>query len=301
MYLTYHCLNLEIINRSNPMKITKTIVSNDNTKKYFIDVGETSQTHIEACLLNLSKYGYIICVSSQIGCSQKCRFCASGNNKFLRNLTALEIEEQIRLIIENTPELKHEDFQVTYMGSGEPLCNYQNVFDSIDRIRAKFPKLSKVNISTTCPISAQKCFKDIAWEKYKNFLHFQYSLHFTNDSDRYKFLYPQLMEISEAIGNFNRICTILNDTYKINYIPFDTLNDNDKSIKELIIIMNTAKNAVLKISTMCEINGSSLLPTKSFEAFSTKVKNSIENVEIFNSDGVDINAGCGQFYNESIT
>ena len=150
-------------------------------------------------------------------------------------------------------------------------------------------------------ISAQKCFKDIAWEKYKNFLHFQYSLHFTNDSDRYKFLYPQLMEISEAIGNFNRICTILNDTYKINYIPFDTLNDNDKSIKELIIIMNTAKNAVLKISTMCEINGSSLLPTKSFEAFSTKVKNSIENVEIFNSDGVDINAGCGQFYNESIT
>lgn len=283
-----------------PMKINKVIISNDNTKKYFINAGEECKTHIEACLLNLPKYGYIICVSSQIGCSQNCMFCAAGNNGFLRNLTALEIEEQIRLIVENTPELKHNSFQVTYMGSGEPLCNYKNVFYSINSIRKRYSNLCKVNISTTCPICAKECFESIQWEKYKDFLHFQYSLHFPNDKARYKYLCPHLMKISDAIRSFNHICSLINDIYKINYIPFNALNDDDESIIELTQIMSTTKNAVLKLSEMCEIRESSLLPTQNFEAFSIKVKERIREIETFKSEGIDINAGCGQFYNESI-
>ncbi len=282
------------------MKITKIIISDDNTQKYFIDVGEESKIHIEACLLNLPKYGYIICVSSQLGCSQKCKFCAAGNTGFIRNLTAREIEEQIQLIVSSVPVLEYEKFQVTYMGSGEPLCNYKNVFDSIDNIRQKFKNLSKVNISTTYPTCAKEFLEKVNWQKYKDFIHFQYSLHFTDDTERYEFLYSQLVKISDAICSLNHISKLLNDSYKINYIPFDSINDDDNHINELIKIMNTTKNAVLKISTMCEINGTSLMPSRAFSDFSKRVKNKIENVEIFNSDGIDINAGCGQFYNESI-
>ncbi len=281
------------------MKIIKITTSNDNTKKYFFSVNGCS-THIEACLLNLSKYGYIICVSSQIGCSQKCKFCAAGNNGFLRNLSVKEIEEQVSLIVEDNTELKNKKFQVTYMGSGEPLCNYQNVFSSIDCLRNNFSNLCKVNISTTCPSCAKEFFEEIEWQKYKNFLHFQYSLHFTSDDQRHEFLYPQLMKIADAINNLDYISTILNDVYKINYIPFDKVNDKIENIEELVELMKTTKNAVLKLSKMCEINEAILIPSKVFDSFSKQIMSRMSNVEVFNSDGTDINAGCGQFYNESI-
>lgn len=257
-------------------------------------------THIEACLLNLSRYGYIICVSSQIGCAQKCMFCAASKSNLMRNLTSDEIQEQVQLIVSDNPQLLREKFQVTYMGSGEPLSNYKNVFNSIDAIRKDYAQLCKVNISTTCPDIAEKCFKETNWEKYKDFIHFQYSLHFTNDSDRFRFLWPNLLQISVAVNWLNDISEILNDIYKINYIPFDGINDNETAVCELEKVLSLTRNARLKISKMCEIDGSSIFPSRIFERFVELVKQKIPDVEVFISDGTDVNAGCGQFYNESI-
>lgn len=282
------------------MQIIKTAVSNDNTKKYYFKLPNATNSHIEACLLYLLRYGYIICISSQIGCSQSCKFCAAGCSKFVRDLSSEEIQQQINLIIEDNPNLKHEKFQITYMGAGEPLDNYKQVFYSIDVLRNKLSNLSKVNISTTCPISARACFESIDWNKYKDFIHFQYSLHFSSDIDRQNFLCSKLMPISEALDCLNHISNIINDHYKINYIPFNNLNDNDMCIYKLAEITQRAPNAILKISQMCIIEKSSLQPSKSFNDFAKKIKNLIPNAEIFASNGTDINAGCGQFYNESI-
>lgn len=282
------------------MNIFKVVTSNDNTRKYYFKVTYSENVHIEACLLNLQRYGYIICVSSQIGCSQKCKFCAAGNGRFVRNLTSEEIQEQVRLIVEDNPQLIKSGFQVTYMGSGEPLNNYINVFDSIDCIRKKYTNLSKVNLSTTGPIVGKQCFESIDWRNYRDFLHFQYSLHFTQDTERNRFFCTKLMTISETIECLNHISDLINDTYKINYIPFDSLNDKEEHIEELKKLMGSTQNAVLKISRMCEINECELLPSEAFEKFSTVAKKTIEKVEIFSSDGTDISAGCGQFYNESV-
>ena len=282
------------------MNIIKVDISSDQTKKYFFRLSDSQTSHIEACLLNLSRYGYIICVSSQVGCSQKCKFCAASKSELIRNLTSEEIQEQISLIIADNTQLQVKKFQVTYMGSGEPLSNYKNVFDSIDYIRKRYFNLSKVNISTTCPIVGEKCFIETDWEKYKNFLHFQYSLHFSNDFDRYRYLWPYLLEISVAVSYLNKISCILNDTYKVNYIPFDGLNDNENAAAALEKVMYTTRNAKLKISKMSEIDGSYLLPSQSFDKFVSSVKQRIDEVEVFCSDGTDVNAGCGQFYNESI-
>ena len=109
------------------MKIKNVVISNDNTKKYYFDVSEECDSHVEACLLYLERYGYIICVSSQMGCSQKCKFCAAGPGGFIRNLTSLEIQEQVRMIVEDNPQMRSEEFQITYMGSGEPLSNYKSL------------------------------------------------------------------------------------------------------------------------------------------------------------------------------
>ncbi len=282
------------------MKIIEVVTSSDHTKKYYFKIVGSSDAHVETCLLHLARYGYIICVSSQIGCSQKCEFCAAKNSKYTRNLSSSEIREQIELVIEDNKQLLTDEFQVTYMGSGEPLSNYNSVFDSIDEIRAAFSNLRKVNISTTCPDSGKYCFENIDWKRYYNFLHFQYSLHFTQDTERCRYLSPQLMKISEAIAYLNRLSVLLNDTYKVNYILFDGLNDGREKVEDLYKIMCMTKNAILKISTMCEIKGCNLVPSKSFERFSEYAKSIIVETEIFKSDGTDVNAGCGQFYNESI-
>ena len=282
------------------MKVLNVIKSSDNTKKYYFGLSDSDQFHVEACLLHLKRYGYIICVSSQIGCMQKFVFCAAGNSRFVRNLNSEEIQDQVRLIIEDNPILVSEGFQVTYMGSGEPLSNFESVFKSIDAMRTYYPTLHKVNISTTCPTTSITCFKTIDWSKYKHFLHFQYSLHFTHDNERYKFLYPQLLKITVAIDYLNSISEIVCDKYKINYILFDELNDKKENIAELKAIMDTTQNAVLKISTMSVVLSSSLTPSKNFEQFVSAAQESIEAVEVFSSDGTDVNAGCGQFYNDSI-
>lgn len=282
------------------MDIIRVDISNDKTKKYFIKISPNEKKHIEACLLCLPQYGYIICISSQIGCSQKCKFCAAGNDGFVRNLTFEEIIEQVQLVIDNNPQLLNVGFQITYMGSGEPLSNYENVFESIDSFRKKYLMLTKVNISTTCPIQSEKCFNQIDWTRYKDFIHFQYSLHFTSDDERYKFLWPKLLKIDDAIKYLNSISTVINDVYKINYIPFNDVNDGEKDIKKLIGIMNNTNNAKLKISCMCDVFNSTFLPSKNFEEFVNMVKSQIEDVVVFRSDGTDVNAGCGQFYNESI-
>ena len=282
------------------MKIRNVVVSNDNTKKYYFTLSETCDSHVEACLLYLERYGHIICVSSQMGCSQKCKFCAAGSSEFIRNLTSQEIQEQVNMIIDDNPKMKNEEFQVTYMGSGEPLNNYKNVFDSIDKLQEMYSNLKKVNVSTTCPTNSLNCFKEIEWEKYIDFLHLQYSLHFTTDEQRREFLGAKLLTITESIEQLNRIACIIHDTYKLNYILFDGVNDSEKHIEELARILNMTNGAVVKISQMCEVNNSKLAPSKRFGEIVDYAKNIIKEVEAFRSDGTDVNAGCGQFYNESI-
>lgn len=282
------------------MKISKVIVSNDRTKKYYFTSDDFSSIHIEACLLNLSNYGYIICVSSQVGCAQTCKFCAAGNKKFIRDLSSAEIVEQIELIVKDNPQLVCETFQVTYMGSGEPLSNYTNVFQSIDCIREQYSNLSKVNISTTAPMVSEECFNNVDWLDYKDFLHIQYSLHFTRDVERRDFLWSELMKISDVIEYLNRISALTGDMYKINYIPFANVNDDEKHAEELVDIFQSTQNAILKISKMSDVISSGLMPSEKFDEFVARIRKKVERLEVFDSNGTDVNAGCGQFYNDSI-
>ena len=286
------------------MNIIRSIVSADKTKKYFFQLNEQSDTdfrdHVEACLLYLQRHGDIICVSSQVGCVQSCSFCASGLRPFIRNLTSDEIQEQVRLIIEDNPKFSNCKFQITYMGSGEPLSNWDAVFSSIDCLRERYSNLEKVNISTIWPTDALKRFKALDWSKYKDFLHFQFSLHFPNDKERNMYFRAKLPSILESIDSLEYISQLINDVYRINYIPFDGLNDSDLHIKELAEVMEHTENAVLKVSEMCTIQGCTLMPSRIFDVFVEKIKLLPYPNEVFKSDGTDIHAGCGQLYNDSI-
>ena len=131
------------------------------------------------------KYGYTVCVSSQVGCRMCCKFCASTLNGLIRNLTAGEIigqVVQINKFLEGGLGEKRKITNIVLMGSGEPLDNYDNVKKFIKLISDKDTlNISERNISlSTCGI-VPNIFK-LADDGLKITL--TISLHASNDKDR---------------------------------------------------------------------------------------------------------------------
>ncbi len=102
--------------------IEKKLVSEyDSTMKYLFKLHDGE--FVESVLMKY-KYGYTVCVSSQVGCRMGCKFCASTLSGVVRNLTASEILSQIYAIQrDNNIRVSH----IVMMGMGEPLDNYDNV------------------------------------------------------------------------------------------------------------------------------------------------------------------------------
>lgn len=114
----------------NLPEIVTVQTSRDGTKKYLLAYRKTTESEpdlIECVLLN-QNYGNTLCVSTQVGCRMGCRFCASGKNGLVRNLTAGEILAEVLLInhLNSTPTTRGVT-NIVLMGSGEPLDNYDNV------------------------------------------------------------------------------------------------------------------------------------------------------------------------------
>lgn len=106
-------------------KIVTVKTSKDGTKKYLLSY---HQTDLIECVLLTQNYGNTLCVSTQVGCRMGCRFCASGKNGLVRNLSAGEILAQVLLINRlNTTDENRGVTNIVLMGSGEPLDNYDNV------------------------------------------------------------------------------------------------------------------------------------------------------------------------------
>jgi 23S rRNA (adenine2503-C2)-methyltransferase len=109
-----------------PVKIIKTLKSVDGTEKFLFALFDGNV--IEGVLMKY-KYGYTMCVSTQVGCRMKCAFCASGLHGLVRNLEPAEILGEIIAVNRYLGGLlgeKRKVINVVMMGSGEPLDNYDN-------------------------------------------------------------------------------------------------------------------------------------------------------------------------------
>lgn len=109
----------------NKLEILEVQKSKDGTHKFLIGLDDLNA--IETVLMKY-KYGNTLCVSTQVGCKMGCKFCASKEEGFVRNLKASEIEGQIIAVEKHMNE---KISNVVYMGIGEPLDNYDNVVRSI--------------------------------------------------------------------------------------------------------------------------------------------------------------------------
>ncbi len=112
------------------LEVEKIESSRDGSRKYLYKLSDGK--HIESVLIPERDH-YTLCVSSQVGCAQGCRFCLTATGGFERNLTRAEIIAQVRDIkndLNDSGNLRN----LVFMGMGEPLANYKNLVSALDTI-----------------------------------------------------------------------------------------------------------------------------------------------------------------------
>ncbi|MCQ2485343.1 MAG: hypothetical protein MJ168_08425 [Clostridia bacterium] len=251
---------------------------------------------IEACTLffhdETAKIN--ICVSSQVGCACSCMFCATGSKRFIRNLTVEEITEQVSLITREISIDNNQLFEITYMGTGEPLNNVDAVFASIKYFEHAYINLFRINVSTILP--HLNIPKDILVStKYP--IHFQYSMHFTSDQLREQYFRNKLVPLDDAINFFNSISVQTGEAFCINYMLFEKINDSTDNAKQLIDLCKSI-NAYIKISEYCPVENVMLQPSTKYKEFTEILDKEHICWKPFRSKGIDIKASCGHLLSD---
>ncbi len=241
------------------------------------------------------------CVSSQVGCSLTCKFCATGRLERLRNLNADEIFDQVAIIKKQAEEHYNIPLSnIVYMGMGEPLLNYSNVLKSIEMITSQnglnmAPK--RITVSTA---GIAKMIHRLGDDEVK--FNLALSLHAANDKKR-----DQIMPINEH-NNLEVIKQALKHYYSktknhvtYEYIVFNNFNDTLEDARELY---EFSKHVPCKINLIeyNPIEGGSFINTgedkmKAFQQFLLS-RGLIVNMR--RSRGKDIDAACGQLANKLV-
>lgn len=240
------------------------------------------------------------CISTQVGCSLACAFCATGKLGFTRNLTFEEIFDQVailtKLSLENYGQILSN---IVYMGMGEPLLNYQNVIQSVEKITSENGMAVSPYRITISTVGISKMIKKLGDDKVK--FNLALSLHAATDSKRRSVMpineYNSIDTLIEALKYFYEKTKT---RITIEYLLLHNFNDNIDDAKELC---RFCKNFPVKIN-LIEYNAveksnfqkSGEQKTLEFIEY-LESKNLIVNLR--RSRGKDIDAACGQLANRS--
>ena len=241
------------------------------------------------------------CVSSQIGCSLSCKFCATGYIERKRNLTFDEIYDEVVLINQQSERVYDKKLSnIVFMGMGEPLLNYSNVLKAIERITAEdglFMSPKRITVSTA---GIAKQIKKLGDDKVRFKL--ALSLHAANDKKR-----NEIMPINES-NNIKALIDALNYFYKqtgnditFEYILFQSFNDSQKDAEDLVKIFRQVPADLVNIIEYNPIDEFKFSkPTEEVtENFMQYLERHKVNARLRRSRGKDIDAACGQLANKS--
>lgn len=235
------------------------------------------------------------CVSSQVGCSLTCKFCATGYMDRKRNLDAAEIYDQVVAIDRQARENYNVPLSnIVYMGMGEPLLNYKNVLESVDRITSPdglgmSPK--RITVSTA---GIAKMIRQLGDDQVK--FNLALSLHAANDAKR-----DQIMPINES-NTLQVLGDALDYFYKktgtritLEYILFYNFNDTLQDAQELWKFTKRvpAKVNIIEYNPIAEANFKNTDP-QSLDKFAHFLDSKGVTVNVRRSRGKDIDAACGQ-------
>ena len=280
----------------NAVKIHKAEKSSDGTIKYSLKLYDNKL--VEGVLIP-SKKRLTACISSQVGCSLSCTFCATGTLKLERNLNYAEIYDQIFILNEEALlNFGKPLSNIVYMGMGEPLLNYENLLKSIELVSSKNGLSMSPKRITVSTAGIAKMIKKLADDEVR--FNLAISLHSSDDKKREEIM-PinksiNLEELKESIKYFFEK-TGTRITYE--YILFKDINDSLDDAHELV---KFCKSTPCKVN-LIEYNSVDNIPfqkasnnkTEKFINFLNE-KNVIVNLR--RSKGKDINAACGQLVNK---
>ena len=239
-----------------------------------------------------------ICISTQVGCPLDCNFCATATMGFERNLTSGEIIEQI-IIAEKY--FNKNITNIVFMGMGEPMLNFENVFKACDIISSQkgmeiSPK--KITISTAGYADAIKKMADNNRKE-----NLALSLHSLDDAKRTKIMpITKKYSVEKLVDALKYYTSKTKNNIMLEYILFRDFNDTEKDI-QLISKLNNLIPLRVNIIPFHDISftqnakyGSDLKSADKSEIDSFALKLRDKGVLVFtrNSSGVDIDAACGQ-------
>ena len=281
----------------NFIKVHRMQKSSDGTIKNAIELYDG---YIVECVLIPTKDRITACVSSQVGCSLNCKFCATAKLKRMRNLNPDEIYDQVVLIRKQSEEyFKRPLTNIVFMGMGEPLMNYNNVLKSIEKITSKSGlgmSQKRIVVSTS---GVPKMIKKIADQGVKFKL--AVSLHSAINEKRTSIMpfndKMNLRELEESLSYwYKKTKKII--TYE--YVVWKGINDNDDDISALV---EFCKKIPSKVNLIQYNNIDDPNFVQAPEHILNKYIKTLElnNIKatIRKSRGQDIDAACGQLANKS--
>ncbi len=280
-----------------PVSIDSFQVSKDRTIK---DAFKLSDGNIVEGVLIPTDSRMTACISSQVGCSLTCKFCATGKLARIRNLEAEEIYDQVVLIRDQAKQ--HYDQSLTnivYMGMGEPLLNYKNMMTSIDRITSPDGLGMSPQRITVSTAGIAKMIKKLGDDEVK--FNLALSLHAANDEKRNK-----IMPINEQ-NSLDALAEALNYFYEktgtrvtFEFIVFKDFNDGIQDAQELTAYCRRvkAKVNIIEYNPIDDGEFQQTLPQR-LDRFKEVLEDKGIIVNVRRSRGKDIDAACGQLANKN--
>jgi 23S rRNA (adenine2503-C2)-methyltransferase len=253
---------------------------------------------IESVLIPTDKR-MTVCVSSQVGCSLSCKFCATGFLPRKRNVDYDEIVDEVVLAHEQA--MKHYNRPLTnivFMGMGEPLLNYKNVLKAIDIISSPDSLGMSPRRITVSTAGIAKMIEKLGDDQVRFKL--ALSLHAANDIKR-----DEIMPINET-NNLKALVDALNYFYQktkneitFEYILFNGVNDSIKDADELVKIYRQVPADLVNIIEYNPIEQADFSKPDEDQTmqFMRYLESKKVNAKLRRSRGKDIDAACGQLAN----
>jgi 23S rRNA (adenine2503-C2)-methyltransferase len=301
-------------------QISQDLISVDGTRKWLIKFSDCREAEMvfipeETSSLpkldnknkprELHKSRGTLCISSQIGCTLTCKFCHTGTQLLVRNLSAGEIVLQLMLardLLEDWEIEKRKITSIVFMGMGEPLFNYDNVKKAVEILNdsngINFSR-RKITISTSGVVPEIIKFSD----EIKTVL--AISLHATNDETRSKIMplnkkYP-LKELLQSCQYY--VSATGGNRITFEYVMLKDINDSDEAARLLVSLLKTYKiPALINLIPFNPWSGSEFecSSRNRIMAFGKIIKDSGITTTIRKTRGQDVMAACGQLKSASV-
>jgi 23S rRNA (adenine2503-C2)-methyltransferase len=274
----------------NALQIHQDFTSQDGTVKFIFQLHDGKK--VEGVLIPTQKR-MTACISSQVGCSLDCSFCATGKMKLQRNLESAEIVDQVVHIQNRALETYQRPLtNIVFMGMGEPLLNYSNVVQAYKHITSPQEMGLSTKRLTISTAGIAKGIKRLADDEVKAKL--ALSLHAPTDEKRNK-----IMSINEQ-NNLDVLYEALQYYYNKmkQYVTFEyvMLKDFNDTLEDAKALVKWSRKIPCKVN-LIEYNDTGVFKGSLPEQISTFEQHLLQHdipTSIRRSRGKDINAACGQ-------